>query len=91
MSNSCNITSIKATLLSGNDFERILILVFLVLRDAGTFSKISFCGLNLISPIQFTSQMRLHDHYYVLWLVWVLVMAFLIVSVIFGFVRGRDI
>ena len=64
---SCNGTSIKATLLCGNDLERILILVFLVLRDAGTFLKILCYGFNFNNAIKLKREMRLYDHYHVFW------------------------
>ena len=64
---SCNGTSIKETLLSGNDLERIQILVFLVLRDAGTFLKILCYGFNLNNAIKLKKEMRLYYHYHVFW------------------------
>ena len=42
MINSCDGTSIKATLLCGNDLERFLILVFVVLRDVWNFFLILY-------------------------------------------------
>ena len=49
---SCNGTSMKAILLCGNDLKRILILVFLVLRDAVTFFKILCYGFNFDNAIK---------------------------------------
>ena len=52
MINSCNGTSIKTTLLCGNVLEMILIFVFLVLHDAGTFLQILCYGFNFINEIK---------------------------------------
>ena len=64
---SYNGTSIKAMVLCGNDLERILILVFSVLRDAGTFLKILFYGFNFNNEIELKREIRLNDHYHVSW------------------------
>ena len=62
---SYNGTSIKATLLCGNDLEKIQILVFLVLRDAGIILKILCKGYNFNNAIKQKGEMRLYDHYHV--------------------------
>ena len=67
MINICNGTNINATFLCGNDSERILIWIFLVLCDSGTLLTILCYGLNFNIAITNTLEMRLYDQNHGFW------------------------